>query len=91
MAMLESTTVDLILMKLLLPDSDGLVLCSALRARCETPIIMLSARDAEVERTLALESGAADWLMTKPINVGELLARVKSLVKRCAAAPASLI
>jgi DNA-binding response OmpR family regulator len=86
LAMLASTCVDLILMDLLLPDCDGLVLCSALKARCETPIIMLSARDAVVERVLALESGAADWLLTRPVDVGELLARVESVVQRHAAA-----
>jgi DNA-binding response OmpR family regulator len=88
LAMLESTPVDLILMSVLLPDSDGLVLCSTLKARCTTPIVMLSARDAEVERALALESGAADWLPTRPVDMRDLLARVESIVKTHTAAPA---
>jgi DNA-binding response OmpR family regulator len=89
LAVIESTRVDLILMSLLLPDTDGLILCSTLKARTEAPIIMLSARCGAVDRALALESGAVDWLMTKSVNAGELLSRLESIVEAHVTAPLS--
>jgi DNA-binding response OmpR family regulator len=79
MRTLESTPADLILMSLMLPDADGLILCSTLKARVRTPIIVLSARGGEVDRALSLESGAFDLLNT-PVDVDELLAQVRSVV-----------
>jgi DNA-binding response OmpR family regulator len=80
MVTLESTQADLILMNLMLPDTDGLILCSTLTARFPAPIIMLSARVGEVDRALALESGAVD-LLTKPVNVDELLNQVRAVTR----------
>jgi DNA-binding response OmpR family regulator len=81
MATLESCRVDLILMSQLLPDSDGLILCSTLKNRIDAPIIMLSTRCGAVDRALALESGAVDLLMTRSVESGELLSRVESIVQ----------
>jgi DNA-binding response OmpR family regulator len=80
MVTLESTRADLILMNLMLPDSDGLILCTILAARFPAPIIMLSARVGEVDRALALESGAVD-LLTTSVNVDEFLTQVRTVTR----------
>lgn len=77
---LEQTRADLILMSLMLPDADGLALCSMLKTRFRSPIIFLSGRRGEVDRALALESGAID-VLTTPINVDALLTQVRAAVQ----------
>lgn len=73
---------DLIVLDLILPGLDGLELCRKLRARPDyTPILMLTARSADIDRILGLEVGADDYL-SKPFNIRELLARVKALFRR---------
>jgi DNA-binding response OmpR family regulator len=73
---------DLILLDLILPGMDGLELCRKLRERPDyTPILMLTARSADIDRILGLETGADDYL-AKPFNIRELLARVKALFRR---------
>lgn len=73
---------DLIILDLMLPKLDGLELCRQLRiAENHTPILMLTAKSAEVDRVLGLELGADDYL-TKPFSIRELLARVKALLRR---------
>jgi two-component system response regulator VicR len=74
---------DLIILDLMLPRLDGLEVCRALRRECEVPIIMLTARDAEVDRVVGLELGADDYVV-KPFSVRELMARVKSVLRRSA-------
>jgi DNA-binding response OmpR family regulator len=76
---LEQTQADLILMSLLLPDTDGLILCSTLKTQFPAPIIVLSTRAGEVDRALALESGAID-VLTTPTSVDELLTRVRAVM-----------
>ena len=78
---LQSTPADLILMNLLLPDCDGLILCSTLKTQFPAPIIVLSARAGDVDRALALESGAVD-LLTKPVDVDVLLTQVRAVVSQ---------
>jgi two-component system, OmpR family, phosphate regulon response regulator PhoB len=81
---LRETTPDLILLDWMLPGLSGIELCRRLRARKETmrvPIIMLTARGEEAERVRGLSTGADDY-MVKPFSVPELLARVRSLLRR---------
>ena len=72
---------DLIILDLMLPELDGLEVCRALRRECDVPIIMLTARDAEVDRVVGLELGADDYVV-KPFSVRELVARVRSVLRR---------
>jgi two-component system response regulator VicR len=77
---------DLIILDLMLPRLDGLEVCRALRRERDVPIIMLTARDAEVDRVVGLELGADDYVV-KPFSVRELMARVKSVLRRAAPRP----
>lgn len=79
---------DLIILDLMLPRLDGLELCRILRREREVPIIMLTARDTEVDRVVGLELGADDYVV-KPFSVRELVARVKSVLRRAAPGPAA--
>lgn len=72
---------DLILLDVMLPKMDGFEVCRKVRDKQQTPIIMLTARDEEVDKVLGLELGADDY-MTKPFSVRELLARVKANMRR---------
>ncbi len=73
---------DLIILDLMLPGKDGLEICRDLRREnIMTPIIMLTARDEEIDRVLGLELGADDYV-TKPFSVRELTARVKAVLRR---------
>ena len=75
---------DLIVLDLMLPELDGLDVCRELRRESTVPIIMLTARDGEVDRVVGLELGADDYV-TKPFSVRELIARVKAVLRRVAA------
>lgn len=73
---------DLVVLDLMLPDLDGLEICRQLRAREQyIPILMLTARSAELDRVLGLEIGGDDY-MIKPFGIRELLARIKALLRR---------
>ncbi|MDQ0091866.1 two-component system response regulator VicR [Paenibacillus anaericanus] len=72
---------DLILLDLMLPGKDGMDVCREVRARLQTPIIMLTAKDGEIDKVLGLEFGADDYV-TKPFSTRELLARVKAQMRR---------
>ncbi|GIO85517.1 transcriptional regulatory protein WalR [Paenibacillus faecis] len=72
---------DLILLDLMLPGKDGMDVCREVRARLQTPIIMLTAKDGEIDKVLGLELGADDYV-TKPFSTRELLARVKAQMRR---------
>jgi DNA-binding response OmpR family regulator len=72
----------------MLPGMDGLEVCSTLRREGDVPIIMLTARDEEVDRVIGLELGADDY-MVKPFSVRELLARIKTVLRRTKPVPAS--
>lgn len=74
-------TYDLLILDLMLPGIDGLEVCKSIRRTADTPVIMLTAKDAEVDKVIGLELGADDYL-TKPFGMRELLARVKALVRR---------
>ena len=77
---------DLIILDLMLPRLDGLEVCRALRRERDVPIIMLTARDAEVDRVVGLELGADDYVV-KPFSVRELMVRVKNVLRRTATRP----
>jgi DNA-binding response OmpR family regulator len=72
---------DLIVLDLMLPDIDGIEVCRRIRRSSEIPILMLTARDEDVDKIIGLEVGADDYL-TKPFNPRELVARVKSILRR---------
>jgi DNA-binding response OmpR family regulator len=71
----------LIVLDLMLPDIDGIEVCKRIRQRSDVPILMLTARDEDVDKIIGLEVGADDYL-TKPFNPRELVARVKSILRR---------
>jgi DNA-binding response OmpR family regulator len=77
----EDPNVDLILLDLTLPDSDGAELFRQIRTRRSIPVIMVTARDAEADRVLGLELGADDYV-TKPFSPRELVARVRAVLRR---------
>ncbi len=72
---------DLILLDIMLPGMDGFEVCRVLRQEMNTPVLMLTARDDEIDRVVGLEVGADDYL-TKPFSMRELMARVKALLRR---------
>jgi two-component system, OmpR family, alkaline phosphatase synthesis response regulator PhoP len=72
---------DLIVLDLMLPDIDGIEVCRRVRRGSDIPILMLTARDEDVDKIIGLEVGADDYL-TKPFNPRELVARVKSILRR---------
>jgi DNA-binding response OmpR family regulator len=77
---------DLIVLDLMLPEMDGLEVCRSLRREGDVPIIMLTARDEEVDRVVGLELGADDYVV-KPFSVRELLARIKTVLRRVQTIP----
>ena len=78
---LADHAIDLIVLDLMLPNEDGLVLCRNLRVHSNIPVIMLTAKGDETDRIIGLEMGADDYL-PKPFNPRELLARIKSVLRR---------
>ncbi len=87
--LLERHAIDLIVLDLMLPDTDGLTLCRDLRARSNLPVLMLTARGEETDRIVGIEMGADDYLV-KPFNPRELLARIKTILRRTRALPPNL-
>ncbi|MGD9001373.1 MAG: response regulator transcription factor [Anaerolineae bacterium] len=72
---------DLIVLDLMLPGIDGVEICRILRQEMSVPILMLTARDEEIDKIVGLEVGADDY-MTKPFSMRELIARIKALLRR---------
>ncbi|MGR6808178.1 response regulator (plasmid) [Sphaerotilus natans] len=79
----------LVLLDLMLPGQDGLAVCRELRAHGDTPVIMLTARVEEVDRLIGLESGADDYIC-KPFSPREVVARVRTVLRRWRAVPPSV-
>ena len=77
-------TFDLVVLDIMLPRLDGLEVCKRLRAESNVPIIMLTARDDELDKVLGLELGADDYI-TKPFSIREFRSRVRALLRRAAA------
>lgn len=84
--MAQEKSPDLVILDLMLPGLDGLEVCRELRKEGEIPIIMLTARDEEVDRVVGLELGADDYVV-KPFSIRELLARVKTVLRRARVEP----
>jgi DNA-binding response OmpR family regulator len=76
--------VDLVVLDLMLPKLDGLEVCKRLRAESQVPIIMLTARDDELDKVVGLELGADDYI-TKPFSIREFRSRVRALLRRASA------
>ena len=72
---------DLVVLDIMLPELDGFEVARILRKEMSTPILMLTARDDEIDRVVGLEVGADDYL-TKPFSMRELMARVKAQIRR---------
>jgi len=77
----RTTRPDLVLLDLMLPGMSGMEFCRALRRSSRVPIIMVTARDSEVDKIVGLELGADDYI-TKPFSVREVLARVNAVIRR---------
>jgi two-component system OmpR family response regulator len=86
---LERHAIDLVVLDLTLPDADGLTLCRKLRAESDVAVLMLTARGEEMDRILGIEMGADDYLV-KPFSPRELLARVRSILRRSRSVPRNL-
>jgi two-component system, OmpR family, phosphate regulon response regulator OmpR len=78
---LNEADYDAVVLDLMLPDMDGLEVCRRLRAQCDTPVLMLTARGDAIDRIVGLELGADDYL-PKPFEPRELLARLRAIVRR---------
>ncbi|MGE5272610.1 MAG: response regulator transcription factor [Verrucomicrobiota bacterium] len=81
LAQFQAQPPGLIVLDLMLPDIDGIEVCRRIRKTSDVPILMLTARDEDVDKIIGLEVGADDYL-TKPFNPRELVARVKSILRR---------
>ncbi len=79
--LLADSRIDLIILDLMLPGEDGLSLCRRLRVNLPIPIVIVSAKDHELDRIIGLEIGADDYL-AKPFNPRELLARIRAVLRR---------
>ena len=77
----ENDEADLVVLDLMLPKIDGFEVCRALRRQSDLPMIMLTARDEDIDKILGLELGADDYI-TKPFNTRELIARIKAILRR---------
>jgi DNA-binding response OmpR family regulator len=81
LAQVQAQLPDMIVLDLMLPDIDGIEVCKRIRQRSDVPILMLTARDEDVDKIIGLEVGADDYL-TKPFNPRELVARAKAILRR---------
>ena len=88
LAKMKSVQPDLVVLDLMLPEIDGWEVCRRVRGESDVPIIMLTARNDDVDKIVGLEMGADDYL-TKPFNPRELLARVRAVLRRYEKAPPS--
>ncbi len=79
--LVEEMKPDMILLDIMLPIRDGMEVCREVRKKYDMPIIMLTAKDSEIDKVLGLELGADDYV-TKPFSTRELIARVKANLRR---------
>ncbi|MCB9435624.1 MAG: response regulator transcription factor [Anaerolineales bacterium] len=81
LALAREHSPDLVVLDVMLPGLDGFSVCRILRNESDIPIVMLTARDGEVDRIIGLETGADDYIV-KPFSLGEFLARVRAVLRR---------
>jgi two-component system response regulator RegX3 len=81
MKLFDSMNPDLVLLDLMLPEVSGTEVCKYIRSKSNTPVIMLTAKDTEIDTVVGLELGADDYV-TKPFSTRELLARIKAVLRR---------
>jgi DNA-binding response OmpR family regulator len=89
LALFAPGEIDLVILDIMLPKLDGLEVCKRLRAQSAVPIIMLTARDDEVDKVLGLELGADDYI-TKPFSIREFRSRVRALLRRAQLPPSGV-
>lgn len=82
----KDSSIDLILLDVMLPKMDGLTACRTIRSFSNVPIIMLTARSEDIDKILGLEYGADDYI-TKPFNIREVASRIKAILRRVNPAP----
>jgi len=87
LAAFDRTNPDIVLLDLMLPGMSGTEVCKALRSRSSVPVIMVTARDSEIDKVVGLELGADDYV-TKPYSARELIARIRAVLRRGADAGA---
>jgi DNA-binding response OmpR family regulator len=87
LARFDENSVDLVILDIMLPKLDGLEVCRRLRARSAVPILMLTARDDELDKVVGLELGADDYI-TKPFSIREFRSRVRAALRRAQLPPA---
>jgi len=85
---LDAPTPDVVLLDLGLPDIDGYAVCRQLRARSSIPILVVTARGAEMDRVIGLELGADDYIV-KPFGLREVVARIRAVLRRTGEAPST--
>lgn len=81
MKLFDSMNPDLVLLDLMLPEVSGTEVCKYIRSKSNIPVIMLTAKDTEIDKVVGLELGADDYV-TKPFSTRELLARIKAVLRR---------
>jgi two-component system OmpR family response regulator len=86
---MKGSAIDLVVLDIMMPGEDGLSLCRSIRETSQIPVILLTAKGEEVDRIIGLEMGADDYL-PKPFHLRELLARVKSVLRRAWARDSSI-
>jgi len=77
----DRTPYDVVLLDIVLPDLSGVEVCRRVRERSDVPILMVTARDAEVDRVIGLDAGADDYV-TKPFSMPELVSRIRAILRR---------
>jgi DNA-binding response OmpR family regulator len=83
LVLVHSEKPALVILDLMLPDLDGMEVCRRIRENSDLPVLMLTARDDDLDKIAGLDAGADDYL-TKPFNPGELVARVRAILRRAA-------
>ena len=81
MKLFDAKNPDIVLLDLMLPEVSGTEVCKYIRSKSSTPVIMLTAKDTEIDKVVGLELGADDYV-TKPFSTRELLARIKAVLRR---------